>query len=147
MNHEKALSAILTSKKTGKTAGAAPNFAGLWTNEYQSTANFIVNGSNVTGTYTSVVSSTGGTIAGPIVGQVSGDTIAFTVLWPSTNPSITAWVGQIVTKSGTETLETLWHLVADISEAQIWYGNRFSRGLMNSRAGLRRHDVGPESSD
>ncbi len=122
MKHESALSVVL-AKKTAKPASAPPNFAGLWQNEYQSTASFVINGSNVSGTYTSAVSGGGGTVSGPIVGWVSGDTIAFSVLWPTADPSITSWVGQVITgPTGELILETLWHLVSDISENpnEVW---------------------------
>jgi hypothetical protein len=129
MIHEKALAAIIRAirAKSAKPAGsprAFAGFAGRWKNEYGSIADFTINGSNVTGTYTSTVSGTGNTISGPIVGQVAGDAIAFTVLWPTTAPSITSWVGQVIIDVNTkqETLETLWHLVMDISEDpnEVW---------------------------
>src|ERR1700722_13638994 len=126
MIHEKALAAILRTKsaKLASSSRAFAGFAARWQNEYGSIADFTINGSNVTGTYTSTVSGTGNTISGPIVGQVSGDAIAFTVLWPTTAPSITSWVGQAIidTDSGSESLQTLWHLVMDISEDpnEVW---------------------------
>jgi hypothetical protein len=118
MNHEKALAALLNVKRAAPPAAAKPfvGFAGKWQNEYQSVADFKVNGSNVSGTYTSKVSGSGKTVSGPIVGQLSGDVIAFTVLWPTDDPSITSWVGQVTNDGGAETLETLWHLVMNISE-------------------------------
>jgi hypothetical protein len=126
MIHEKALAAILRIKraKPAVSPRAFAGFSGCWTNEYGSIADFTINGSNVTGTYTSTVSGTGNTISGPIVGQAAGDAIAFTVLWPTTAPSITSWVGQVIIDPNTnsETLETLWHLVMDISEDpnEVW---------------------------
>jgi hypothetical protein len=126
MIHEKVLAAILRTKNA-KPAGpprAFAGFAGRWQNEYKSIADFTINRSNVTGIYTSTVSGAGNTISGPIVGQVAGDAIAFTVLWPTTAPSITTWVGQVIidTNTKSETLETLWHLVMDISEDpnEVW---------------------------
>ncbi len=122
MKHEDALGAILARNKA-KPAGTPPSFAGVWQNEYQSTANFTVAGASVSGTYTSMVSGTGGTISGSITGWVSGDTIAFTVNWPTINPSMTTWVGQIIIgPSSQPILETLWYLVTDISEdpTQVW---------------------------
>ena len=63
-------------------------------------------------------------VSGPIIGYVAGDVIAFSVLWPGTTPSITSWVGQLVTENGEQTLDTLWHLVVSVSDAQdpssIW---------------------------
>jgi Avidin family len=116
MNHEKALAALLRRSASPKRATRFSGFAGTWKNEYGSTAQFAVNGSNVTGTYTSQVSGGGAPATGPIVGQASDSVIAFTVLWATQPPSITAWIGQVVNDGGRETLETLWHLTTDISE-------------------------------
>jgi hypothetical protein len=84
----------------------------------------VVAGNSVSGTYTSIVSSTGLPVTGPVIGYVSDDIIAFSVLWAGTVPSITSWVGQIVVKGGIEQLDTLWHLVVDVPDAQdpnsIW---------------------------
>jgi len=73
--------------------------------------NLQIAGDNVTGTYTSTVSSSGGTISGPITGFVSGRIISFAVNWP--NASITAWVGHMVTEGGLDAIETLWHLATN----------------------------------
>jgi hypothetical protein len=124
MTHEKALASLLKLTSAVSTAPPKPfaGYAGKWQNEYQSVADFRITGSAVSGTYTSKVSGGGGTISGPIVGQVSGDVIAFTVLWPTKEPSITSWIGQVTTDGTNETLETLWHLAMDISEdpKQVW---------------------------
>jgi hypothetical protein len=42
--------------------------------------------------------------------------------WPTPDPSLTAWVGQLVGSPGNESLETLWYLVMDISEDpnEVW---------------------------
>jgi hypothetical protein len=124
MIHEKALASLLKLTNAVSTVPPAPfaGFAGKWQNEYQSVAEFKVNGSAVSGTYTSKVSGTGQTVSGPIVGQASGDVIAFTVLWPTKGPSITSWVGQVIQDGTSETLQALWHLAMDISEdpKQVW---------------------------
>jgi hypothetical protein len=123
MRHENALAAVLANKKGAKPAVTSPNYSGLWQNEYLSTVNFVVNGPSVSGTYTSAVSGGGTPVSGPIVGCLSGDTIAFSVIWPTKQASITSWVGQAVTGPlGTPVLETLWYLVSDISEdpSQVW---------------------------
>ena len=69
-------------------------------------------------------SGEGGTVSGPITGYVAGDVIAFSVLWPGATASITSWVGQLVTENGEQTLDTLWHLILDVPDAQdpssIW---------------------------
>jgi uncharacterized protein (DUF2147 family) len=116
MNHELVLSKFLQSDAVAPTP-APVNFAGKWKNQYGSTADIQVKGSEVSGTYTSLVSSTNKTISGPIRGYLSGDIIALTVLWPAKAGSITAWVGQVVDVKGTQTLKTLWHLVVNIPDA------------------------------
>ena len=77
----------------------------------------MVNGSALSGTYTSQVSGGGGSISGPITGYVTGDIVAFSVLWPTPAGSITSWIGQIVDEGGKPTLKTLWHLVINIPDA------------------------------
>ena len=119
MHHERVLSRLLSAKSAGtpgKVAGFG-GFAGLWKNQYGSTADFTVNGSTVTGTYTSAVSSGGGSISGPVLGHATDDIICFSVLWPSKQGSITTWAGQVVDESGVEVLKTLWHLVINIDDA------------------------------
>ena len=53
---------------------------------------------------------------GSITGYISGDIIAFSVLWPAAAGSIMSWVGQIVDDKGGEILKTLWHLVINIPD-------------------------------
>jgi hypothetical protein len=119
MQHEKVLGKVFGA--TAVHAVAAPaafaGFAGKWKNQYGSVAEFTVTGSDVTGTYTSAVSSGGGSISGPIVGHTTGDIISFAVLWPSAKPSITTWAGQVIDDNGSEVLKTLWYLVTDIQDA------------------------------
>jgi len=55
-------------------------------------------------------------LEGPITGFISGDIIAFSVLWPAASGSITSWVGQIVDDKGAETLKSLWYLVKNIPD-------------------------------
>ena len=50
-------------------------------------------------------------------GAVTAGSDAFSVLWPSHVRSITSWVGQVVEVNGAPELRTLWHLVADIPDA------------------------------
>lgn len=108
-------------QKTLSAAVAPPkstpiNVSGKWVNEYQSTAEFVISGEDITGTYTSTVSSTGREIKGAIKGYITGDTLAFSVLWNTPAESITSWVGQIVDLHGTETLKTLWQLVVNLPD-------------------------------
>lgn len=104
MKHEQALA--LSSKLIGPLA----NFGGHWENELQSTMELTVNGSDVSGTYTSKVSGTGKQIKGKIIGRVTGSVITFFVDW--NNGSITSWVGHLVLEGAVqaEWLETLWQL-------------------------------------
>jgi hypothetical protein len=122
MNHETALAVLLNRAAPRAAPRAFAGFGGKWQNEYGSTAEFTVNGSAVSVPYISTVSGSNSTVNGQIRGWCAGDMIAFTVLW-SENASMTAWVGQVTTNTaGVETLETLWHLVTDISEdpTKVW---------------------------
>lgn len=101
--------------KAAPKTGAAPDFAGVWTNQLHSTMDLTIVGDAVSGTYTSIVSSTGQEISGPVAGWVNDDLISFVVNWPS--QSLTAWTGQLVTEGGQDAIETLWHLVVNIPDA------------------------------
>jgi hypothetical protein len=108
MHHEKALQA-------GKSPTAkAVNFSGWWRNQMKSTMDLAVSGNDVTGTYTSAASSSGGPTVGSIKGYVSGDLISFVVLWEK--GSMTAWVGQLVDEDTAPRIKTLWHLVTNIPD-------------------------------
>ena len=131
MKHETLLSRVLANPSAGEAlakavsgTGAAPDFSGHWVNELHSSMDLTIRGTSVSGEYTSAVSGEGGTVSGPIAGYVAGDVIAFSVLWPGTTPSITSWVGQLVTENGAQTLDTLWHLILSVPDAQdpnsIW---------------------------
>lgn len=113
----------LISRVFGDLGGGAPHrpmrdFAGAWRNEYGSSMRLSVDGSAVSGSYTSAVSTTGDAITGPVTGFVAGDVISFTVLWPSRPAKITAWVGQIVEDERGERLETLWQMIVNVPDAQ-----------------------------
>lgn len=69
----------------------------------------------MTGTYESAVSGGGNPIKGTLVGYVNGDLIAFTVNWPTA--AITAWVGQLTTENGVDTIETLWQMTKSVEDA------------------------------
>jgi hypothetical protein len=122
MRHEKALTEALTAK--GGKSATPPDFSGHWVNELKSSMDLRINGGSVSGTYTSKVSIGGGEISGPIIGYVVGDVIAFSVLWPAPTASITSWVGQIIAENGSQKLDTLWHLIVNVPNAQdpnsIW---------------------------
>lgn len=122
MNHEKVLQRAMAQDAT-QPVGTAVDLAGKWINKYGSFAEFVVSGNSLSGKY---VSKAGGTIEGPITGFISGDIIAFSVLWPAASGSITSWVGQIVESQGTETLKSLWYLVKNIPD------DKESEGLWTS---------------
>ncbi len=110
MQHESAL------VRTAKIAAVAPvNFSGKWRNELQSVVDFKVKGSSITGTYESAVSGGGTPIKGPLTGYINGDLIAFSVNWSTA--AITAWVGQLTTENGRETIKTLWQMTKNVEDA------------------------------
>jgi hypothetical protein len=124
MLHESALRQVLATT-TKKGASAPPEFSGHWVNELASYMDLSISGNAVSGTYTSIASGSGQQITGPVTGYVADDVIAFSVLWPSAAPSITSWVGQMTVEAdGTVKLQTLWHLIVDVPDAQdpnsIW---------------------------
>lgn len=86
MRHENALA------RAGKVAAvvrpaAVPDFSGKWINELNSYMELDVDGSEISGTYTSAVSGGGGPVTGDLSGYVNGNLISFVVNWSS---SITA---------------------------------------------------------
>lgn len=110
MNHDLAL------KHAAPAPSGAVNFSGVWHNQLGSTMDLTISGSDVTGTYTSSVSSGGVAVSGPISGFINGDLIGFSVLWPSA--AITAWVGQLVVESNVDTIKTLWQMTTNVPDAQ-----------------------------
>lgn len=90
------------------------DLSGSWQNEIGSTVEFRISGNKVEGTYTSAVSSRGGTITGDVLGHINGDLIAFTVNWPTA--AITAWVGQHVVENETDIIRTLWQMTTNIPD-------------------------------
>ena len=116
MKHEQALT--LTPKKSSSIV----SFKGYWQNELNSNMVLRVRGNNLTGRYTSLVSSSGKTVSGPISGYVNGHTLAFVVKWPT--PSITAWVGQLVRENRRDVIQTLWQLTSEIDNpgdpTELW---------------------------
>jgi hypothetical protein len=112
MNHEQA---VTIAERTPNAVGPA-RFDGTWENQMGSVMSLQVNGTDVTGTYTSASSGQGhgGPITGPLKGYAKGDLISFLVLWPT--GSQTAWTGQMTDEEGPDRIETLWHLVTDTAE-------------------------------
>ncbi|OGB23826.1 MAG: hypothetical protein A3I66_20750 [Burkholderiales bacterium RIFCSPLOWO2_02_FULL_57_36] len=115
MLHEEAIRIAESTKNKHGTTPAA--WLGRWTNQIGSTMDLEINGSDVSGLYTSSTSGIGhgGEIKGQLKGYVADDLISFTVLWPG--GSITAWTGQLVGDDVAPTIKTLWHLVTDIPDA------------------------------
>jgi hypothetical protein len=104
MQHEQAIALATTAPaQTHKV-----DFSGYWTNDLeQSHMTLAQDGHSVTGAYSSP-DGKGGTITGQLLGCANGNVISFTVDWP--NPSISAWIGHMVTENDNEGIETLWHL-------------------------------------
>lgn len=129
MKHEHALQltaklAAGTSKaKRSALAAASPSpFAGHWKNQMGSTMDLTVQGSIVSGQYSSADSSTGKTTTGALSGVINDHVIAFSVNWPS--PSITSWTGHLVTENGSAIIETLWFLAMEMEDpndqSKLW---------------------------
>jgi hypothetical protein len=116
MHHETALAVALSADNKAGTPAAA--WVGRWKNQMDSFMELQVNGSDITGTYTSANSAQGdgGPITGALKGYVAGDLISFLVLWPG--GSMTAWTGQLVHDDDAPCIETLWHLVTDVENAK-----------------------------
>jgi len=97
-------------------------FAGTWINQYESVMVLNVAATGVvTGTYESKVPVSLPPL--PLHGCVYGDLITFYVKWKDSAQgidykSITSWVGQLAPdQDGNEIIQTLWHLVQDIPDA------------------------------
>lgn len=108
MRHEHAVRVAASSEDK------APDFSGHWVNQYKSTMDLVINESDVTGSYTSASSASGGPVTGPLKGYIAGDRISFMVLWPK--GSITAWVGQMIDDQVNPKIKTLWHLVTEVPD-------------------------------
>lgn len=126
MRHEHALAHLETAVPAGDKASAATLDGTNLTfvNELGSTAAFAFNGGAISGTYTSKVSSGGGTISGPITGWYNGYVIAWSVVWPTATPAATSWTGALTQSGGDLGIETLWYLSTQTSHpgdpTQFW---------------------------
>lgn len=85
---------------------------------------FTVKEGAVNGTYNTNVGEPDKAQSFPLIGQVNGDQIVFTVNFKDYG-SMTAWVGQVTVNAKGETyLRTLWHNTKDIEDAKekddIW---------------------------
>jgi len=111
---------MMITHESALSRAAAPlsmpvNFAGRWRNQYGSEMDLHVSGRNLSGRYTSAVSSGGGPVTGDLSGFVNGDLISFVVNWPAA--AITAWVGQLVNADGYDIIQTLWNMTTNIPDA------------------------------
>jgi len=109
-----------------KSSGKIGSFDGQWVNELQSTMTLRVNGTTVTGTYTTTKSRGGGPLPPhPLVGSVNGNLIAFIVNWTD-KAAITSWVGQL---SEPDTIFALWQMTLQVDDPSqdlwesIWAGS------------------------
>jgi avidin family protein len=104
------------------------NFSGAWQNQHASVMQLSVEADGrVTGTFATGVGCPTPAEHFPVVGFVCGDLITFAVSF-GTHRSMTAWVGQHTVEGGVERIDTLWHMVVDIEDAEeaawLWSGVR-----------------------
>lgn len=106
---------------TRATAGTGKpiDFSGKWKNELGSTVSFIQKGDTLSGNYESAVSDDGTKATGVLLGYVDGDLISFVVHWDKFQ-AITAWVGQIVPNTKTNTINTLWQMTKQVKDGNEW---------------------------
>jgi Avidin family len=108
--------AELALQKTKNLKPPVFDFSGHWENELGSYMDLKVDAkNNVTGTYVSAVTGTGGpTPKTDVSGTVTGDLIAFMVNW---GEAITAWTGHgAFDDQNQPEILTLWHLVVSIAD-------------------------------
>ncbi|MEH3160331.1 MAG: avidin/streptavidin family protein [Sphingomonas taxi] len=127
MKHEQALALALAGGEQGFAPASSPliDASATWVNELGSTAQFNFGAGGVlTGTYTSNVSTGGGSISGPITGWYSQNAIAWSVAWPTNPPAITSWTGEAVRAASGYVIETLWYMVTQTANpgdpTQFW---------------------------
>jgi hypothetical protein len=114
MHHEAALRLALQSDNATRDPAT---WMGTWKNQMGSTMTLRVTGDEISGSYTSVDSSSDKPVTSlKLHGYVASDLISFIVLWPG--GSQTAWTGQLVDDKSDPTIRTLWHLVTDIADAE-----------------------------
>jgi hypothetical protein len=90
------------------------DFSGRWINELKSYMDLAVNDSQISGTYTSLTSSTGEPVCAAIIGTISGDLISFIVNWDI--GAITAWTGHHVDTENGPMILTLWQMVSAVPD-------------------------------
>jgi avidin family protein len=104
------------------------DFSGTWHNQHASLMELSVGADGrVAGTFASGVGCPRPSEHFPLVGFVCGDLITFSVSFGA-HRSMTAWVGQHTAEDGVERIDTLWHMVVDIDDAEeaawLWSGVR-----------------------
>jgi len=96
---------------------------GIWTNELGSTmAINQVSGGQMSGSYSSPVSSEGNSASGPLVGMVAGSALGFVVNWGPLN-SVTAWSALVLTDGNSNFLYALWNLADTPETAADWWSS------------------------
>lgn len=99
--------------------GVSVDFSGDWKNELGSAMHLEQTSSSIVGTYTSSVSSTGGSTVGDLVGFVDGDLFSIVVHWRDFQ-AITSWVGQAAPGSSANTIKTLWQMTKQVEVGDEW---------------------------
>jgi len=97
-------------KKQGKKSYV---FDGRWKNELGSTMKLKVSGQKITGSYKTAKSSDGGPLPPhPLIGFIDKNLISFVVNWKDED-SITAWVGQMISK---DEIFTMWQMTKEVDD-------------------------------
>jgi hypothetical protein len=105
--------------RVAKGTGAPVDFTGKWKNELGSIATIAQKGDVISGKYVSAVSEGGTSTTGVLGGFVDGGLISFVVHWDQFQ-AITAWVGQLVPKASTQTINTLWQMTSQVPPGEEW---------------------------
>jgi len=116
MNHAKAL------RLAQDKGPATPSFdvAGKWRNKHGAVLDLTVDGSNLSGTLheTTHGFAHAGEGAAAVKGYVTGDLLAFMVLWARSG-SITSWSGQILADdTGAVKLDLMWRLITELPQPE-----------------------------
>lgn len=91
------------------------DYEGRWYNQLESWMDLTLSGPKLSGKYFSAVGGPNDEgVEGELRGYVSGDLISWVVRWPAA--SITAWTGQVVSRNGTNVIEALWQMSANIPD-------------------------------
>ncbi len=113
-----------TLKLFSQDTSSGDQFAitGTWMNELGSTMTIqSTSGNEFSGSYTSQVSSGGGSVTGALSGTMSGDSIAFTVNW-APYESVTGWTGLLLGDGqGGGVIYALWNLASEPASQDDWW--------------------------